>query len=141
MFDHPIFQRRTLEQTYYPFSETCKGIMTMLLNLATSHYSEVSWYRWFATFIFPFNRTNEENICKFQVRIKSQAILGQSFYMFPYSQIAFLSPLLELLKKDPTVAHEQFKVSFLSVLWLSPKLYIYFVNRIATLLYIQNGSS
>ncbi|XP_047484565.1 proteasome activator complex subunit 4-like isoform X1 [Penaeus chinensis] len=78
-------ESRMLENSTLHFTATHKAIMSNLLHLSTSHYSEV--------------------------RSKAQNILNQLFQYFPYSYKLILPDLVTYLKVDPTENHEQFKGS------------------------------
>ncbi|KAK4321981.1 hypothetical protein Pmani_007247 [Petrolisthes manimaculis] len=78
-------ESRVLENSVINFTQTHANIMTSLLRLSTSQYSEV--------------------------RSKSQNTLNQVFQGFPYSYKLILPDLTSFLKVDPTENHEQFKGS------------------------------
>lgn len=76
---------RVLENSVINFTQTHGKIMTSLLRLSTSHYSEV--------------------------RSKGQNTLNQVFQCFPYSYKLILPDITTCLKVDPIENHEQFKGS------------------------------
>ncbi|XP_050688195.1 proteasome activator complex subunit 4-like isoform X2 [Eriocheir sinensis] len=78
-------ESRILENSVTHLTPTHSAIMTSLLQLSTSQYSEV--------------------------RSKSQQTLNQVFQSFPYSYKLILPDLITCLQVNPTEQHEQFKGS------------------------------
>ncbi|XP_042231597.1 proteasome activator complex subunit 4-like isoform X2 [Homarus americanus] len=78
-------ESRMLENSIMHLTATSTAIMSSLLHLSTSQYSEV--------------------------RSKSQNTLNQVFQCFPYSYKLILPDLITCLQVDPTENHEQFKGS------------------------------
>ncbi|KAG7163660.1 Proteasome activator complex subunit 4-like [Homarus americanus] len=76
-------ESRMLENSIMHLTATSTAIMSSLLHLSTSQYSEV--------------------------RSKSQNTLNQVFQCFPYSYKLILPDLITCLQVDPTENHEQFK--------------------------------
>ncbi|XP_076047764.1 proteasome activator complex subunit 4-like isoform X2 [Oratosquilla oratoria] len=74
---------RVLEGSTLHFMKTHEDILHSLFELATSQYSEV--------------------------RSKAQVVMNMVFRSFPYSYKMILPGLVDLLKHDPSVTHEQFK--------------------------------
>eukprot|EP00092_Neocalanus_flemingeri_P031411 GFUD01034116.1.p1 GENE.GFUD01034116.1~~GFUD01034116.1.p1 ORF type:complete len:1998 (+),score=527.07 GFUD01034116.1:71-6064(+) len=80
---HLQHQSRMIENSNRDFTKTHQLIYDDLLLLATNHYSEV--------------------------RIKGQEVLGRGMKHFSHSYQLLVPKLVELLKKDENISHEQFK--------------------------------
>jgi len=76
-------EKRLVENTHLSFTATHQTIFSLLVTLATSHYSKV--------------------------RIQGQTVLTKALKSFPYSYHAILSQVIPYLSPTPNVSHEQFK--------------------------------
>jgi len=76
-------EKRLVENTHLTFTSTHQVIFSLLVTLATSHYSKV--------------------------RIQGQTVLTKALKSFPYSYHAILSQVIPYLSSSTTVSHEQFK--------------------------------
>jgi len=76
-------EKRLVENTHLSFTATHQIIFSLLVTLATSHYSKV--------------------------RVQGQTVLTKALKSFPYSYHAILSQVIPYLSSTTTVSHEQFK--------------------------------
>jgi len=92
---HLQHEARMLENSNRNFSQTHKLIYEDLLLLATNHYSAV--------------------------RIKGQDVLGRGIKHLAHSYQVVVPRLVEMLKKDENISHEQFKGALYVILGLKGK--------------------